>query len=247
MSSSEFTAREFAHAPGEPDRERLILEHIPLLQHIVGRMSFDVPGRVQRDDLFGWGMRGLIEAADSYEPARGLQFSTHAFPRIRGAILDELRRLDFLPRGRRDRLREVERAVAELEQERGTPPSPEEIAQRLGTTIDEIDEVLHSARVACWASLDGGPTEEFGALLSDPRSEDPVGSAEWTEMKQLLVRAIGALPEPEKTVITLYYGEELLLKEIGEVLEVTESRVSQIHSRALYRLNRELRKTNTVT
>jgi RNA polymerase sigma factor for flagellar operon FliA len=228
----------------ELDRERLILEHLPLLQHIVGRMSYDVPGRVLRDDLFGWGMRGLIEAADSYEPARGLQFSTHAFPRVRGAILDELRRLDFLPRGRRDRLREVERAIAELEQLHGAPPTPEEIATHLGTTSAEIDEVLHSARVACWASLDGGPSEDLGALLSDPRSEDPVGSAEWTEMKRLLVRAMHALPEPEKTVITLYYGEELLLKEIGAILEVTESRVSQIHSRALYRLNRELRKAH---
>src|SRR5262245_28026722 len=245
MSAGEFTGAEARGADTALDRERLILDHIPLLQHIVGRMSFDVPGRVQRDDLFGWGMRGLIEAADAYEPARGLQFSTFAFPRIRGAILDELRRLDFLPRGRRDRLREVERAVAALEQEHGAPPSPEEIAKRLSTTIDEVDEVLHSARVASWASLDGGPSEEFGALLSDPRSEDPVGSAEWSEMKRLLIHAIGALPEPEKTVITLYYGEELLLKEIGEVLAVTESRVSQIHTRALYRLNRELRKANT--
>jgi len=230
----------------ELDRDRLILDHLPLLQHIVGRMSYDVPGRVQRDDLFGWGMRGLIEAADSYDPGRGLQFSTHAFPRIRGAILDELRRLDFLPRGRRERLREVERAIAELEQRHGAPPAPEEIAKHLGAPLEEIDEVLHSARVACWASLDGGPSEELGALLTDPKSEDPVGSAEWNEMKQLLVRSMQALPEPEKTVITLYYGEELLLKEIGEVLGVTESRVSQIHSRALYRLNRELRRAHPV-
>jgi RNA polymerase sigma factor for flagellar operon FliA len=228
------------------DRERLILEHLALLHHVVGRMALDVPGRIQRDDLFGWGMRGLIEAADSFDPGRGLQFSTHAFPRIRGAILDELRRLDFLPRGRRERLRELERAVAELEQRHGAPPAPEELAAHLGTTIDEVDEVLHSARVASWASLDGGPSEEFGALLGDPRSEDPVGSAEWNEMKSLLVRAIGALPEPERSVITLYYAEELLLKEIGEILGVTESRVSQIHSRALYRLNRELKKTHPV-
>lgn len=235
---------EFDQGGEELDRDRLILEHLPLLQHIVGRMSLDVPGRIQRDDLFGWGMRGLIEAADAFDPGRGLAFSTFAFPRIRGAILDELRRLDFLPRGRRDRLREVERVVAELEQLQGTPPSPEEIAQRLGTTIEEIDEVLHSARVASWASLEGGPSEDLGALLTDPKSDDPVGSAEWNEMKALLVTAIGALPDSEKTVVTLYYGEELLLREIGEVLGVTESRVSQIHSRALYRLNRELRRAH---
>jgi RNA polymerase sigma factor for flagellar operon FliA len=236
----------FVPAGAELDRDKLILDHIPLLQHIVGRMSFDSPGRIQRDDLFGWGMRGLIEAADAFDPARGLQFSTFAFPRIRGAILDELRSLDFLPRGRRDRLREVERAIAELEQTQGTPPAPEELAKHLGTTTEEIDEVLHSARVASWASLEGGPSDEFGALLSDPRSEDPVGSAEWNELKALLIRAMADLPEPEKTVITLYYAEELLLKEIGEILGVTESRVSQIHSRALYRLNRELKKAHPV-
>jgi RNA polymerase sigma factor for flagellar operon FliA len=236
----------FVPAGVEADRDKLILDHIPLLQHIVGRMSFDSPGRVQRDDLFGWGMRGLIEAADAFDLTRGLQFSTFAFPRIRGAILDELRALDFLPRGRRDRLREVERAIAELEQSQGAPPTPEELAKHLGTTGEEIDEILHSARVASWASLEGGPSDEFGALLSDPRSEDPVGSAEWNEMKALLVRAMGDLPEPEKTVITLYYAEELLLKEIGEILGVTESRVSQIHSRALYRLNRELKKAHPV-
>ena len=238
------SSTEFATTASEAERDRLILDHLALLQHIVGRMSLDVPGRIQRDDLFGWGMRGLIEAADSFEPARGLAFSTFAFPRIRGAILDELRRLDFLPRGRRDRLREVERAVRELEQAQGAPPAPEELARHLGTSVDEIDEVLHSARVASWASLEGGPSAELGALLTDPKSDDPVGSAEWNELKELLVQAIGALPEPEKTVVTLYYGEELLLREIGEVLGVTESRVSQIHSRALYRLNRELRKSN---
>jgi len=235
---------EYASTASEAERDRLILDHLALLQHIVGRMSLDVPGRVQRDALFGWGMRGLIEAADAFEPARGLAFSTFAFPRIRGAILDELRRMDFLPRGRRERLRAVERAIAELEQAQGAPPAPEDLALHLGTTVEEIDEVLHSARVASWASLEGGPSAEFGALLTDPRCADPAGSAEWNEMKALLVQAIGALPEPEKTVITLYYGEELLLKEIGEVLGVTESRVPQIHSRALYRLNRELRKSH---
>src|SRR5262245_41239923 len=119
---------EFITPAADVDRDKLILDHLPLLQHIVGRMSYDVPGRVQRDDLLGWGMRGLIEAAESYEPERGLQFSTYAFPRVRGAILDELRRMDFLPRGRRDRLRELERVVAELEQRHGAPPTPEEIA-----------------------------------------------------------------------------------------------------------------------
>jgi RNA polymerase sigma factor for flagellar operon FliA len=151
-----------------------------------------------------------------------------------------LRKQDFLPRGRRERVRELERAVAELEQLSGIPPTPEQIAERMGTTLEELDQILLSAKSAGHASLDDGPSEDLMGLLSDPKSKDPQGSAEWQEMKLLLTRAIGGLPEPEKTVITLYYAEELLLKEIGEILDVHESRVSQIHSRALYRLNRAL-------
>ena len=222
------------------DREKLILDHVPLLRHIVGRMALDLPATVERDDLYGWGMLGLIGAADTWEPARGLKFSTFAFPRIRGAILDELRRADFLPRGRREKVRELERAVSACEQQDGVAPTPERIARELGVGLDEIDEILLSARSAATASLDDGPGLELLGLLSDPRCDDPQGSAEWEEMRRLLVAAIGDLPEQDKTVITLYYGEELLLREIAEVLEVTESRVSQIHTRAIYRLNRAL-------
>lgn len=222
------------------DRDRLILDHIPLLKHIVGRLSVDLSRAVDRDDLYGFGMLGLITAADSWDPGRGLAFSTYAYTRIRGAILDELRRMDFLPRGRRERVREVEAAISRLEQAHGEKPSPEELARELGTTIEEVDEVLLQAMTAVQASLDEGRGEQIGALLSDPRSEDPVGSLEWQEMKELLARSIMELPEQEKTVITLYYGEEMLLRDISEILGVTESRVSQIHSRALYRLNRVL-------
>jgi len=222
------------------DRDVLILEHLALLHHVVGRMSWDVPGRIDRDDLLGWGMLGLIAAADTWDPSLGHRFSTYAYPKIRGAILDELRRLDFLPRGRREKLRELERAVAELEQRNGKPPTPEEIAAQLDSPQEEIDEILHSARVAGCVSLEVGPSEELGQMLRDPRSQDPVGSAEWRELRSLLIHAISKLPEQERTVVTLYYGEELLLKDIGTVLGVSESRVSQIHSRALYRLNREL-------
>jgi RNA polymerase sigma factor for flagellar operon FliA len=220
-------------------RDALILEHIPLLRHIVGRMT--LPGCLSREDMEGYGMFGLIAAADSFDASRGLKFSTYAFPKIRGAILDELRRLDFLPRGRRERLRELDRAVAKLEQENGIAPSPEEIAARLSISLDEVDEILHSARTALEGSLDDLTVAgSLASLVADPKSEDPVGSAEWNEMKSLLVAAIQSLPDPDRTVITLYYGEEMLLRDISEILGVTESRVSQIHSRALYRLNREL-------
>ena len=222
------------------ERERLILEHVPLLHHIVGRLAIELPARIERDDLVGYGMIGLVGAADSFDPSRGLQFSTFAYSRIRGAILDELRKADFLPRGRREKVRDLERVVRRLEQENGAPPSPESIARELGCTLEEIDEILVSARSSSIASLDDGPSEELAQLIGDPRCEDPVDSAQWLETKDLLVAAIAELPEIEQSVVTLYYTEGLLLREIGEVLGVTESRVSQIHSRAIYRLNQRL-------
>ena len=220
------------------DRDRLILTHIPLLKHLVGRMCFDVPNGLDRDDLFGYGMLGLIAAADSWEQSRGLKFSTYAYTKIRGAILDELRRMDFLPRARRERVRSLDAAVQRLEQQNGIPPTPEQLSEELGLRLDELDGVLLSAVSASQTSLDDGPSEQLSALLSDPRSCDPVGSAEWKELRVLLTEAIGNLPEQEKSVITLYYAEDLLLRDIARILGVTESRVSQIHSRALYRLNR---------
>jgi len=224
---------------GLSPRDKLILEHIPLLRHIVGRMN--IPSSLLREDLEGFGMIGLISAADSWEQERGLKFSTYAFPKIRGAILDELRRMDFLPRGRRERLRALDAVVARLEQMHGVVPTLEEIALELNTSLDEVDEILQSARSLIESSLDiETASGSIGSLLADPKSDDPVGSAQWNEMKVVLIKAIQGLPEPDRTVITLYYGESLLLRDISEVMGVTESRVSQIHSRALYRLNREL-------
>lgn len=220
-------------------REALVLSHVPLLRHVVGRMS--VPTGFDRDDLLGWGMVGLLSAADTWDESRGLKFSTFAFPRIRGAILDEMRRADLLPRGRRETLREIERATAQLEQELGAPPAIEQIAERAAVSVEEVEFALADARAVIESSLDqdsaSGP---LGALLSDPRTEDPVGTVAWEETKSLLSATIQELPEPERTVILLYYGEEMLLRDIGDVLGVTESRVSQIHSKAIYRLNREL-------
>jgi RNA polymerase sigma factor FliA len=221
-------------------RERLILAHVPLLKHIVGRMI--APSGFDRDDLYGFGMLGLISAADAWEPERGLKFSTYAYTRIRGAILDELRRCDRLSRGAREQLRDVERAIARLEQEHGTAPSIEDVARALGSTVSEVEEALVAGRSGLESSLDEeqGEAGALASLLGDPKSEDPVGSAEWGEAKARLADAIEKLSEQEQSVITLYYAEGLLLREIGQVLGVTESRVSQIHSRAIYELNRLL-------
>ncbi|TAJ17575.1 MAG: sigma-70 family RNA polymerase sigma factor [Planctomycetota bacterium] len=176
-------------------------------------------------------------AADSFEPERGLKFSTYAYTRIRGAILDELRKLDFLPRGQRDRVKDLDRHVKQLEQKLQRAPTPEELGEAMSVDPAEIDVILLNARQAGHASLDDGPSRELLEMLEDPRSTDPVGSAEWSELKQVLIELITELPDQEKTVITLYYGEELMLRDIAGILGVTESRVSQIHTRALYRLN----------
>ena len=179
-------------------RDALILDHMALLHHIVGQLFVDIPGGVEREDLEGYAMVGLIAAADSWDPGRGLKFSTYAFPKIRGAILDELRRQDFLPRGRREKVRALDGIVKQIEQERGAPPEPKELAERMGVSELEVDEILASARLSMQASLDEGPSEQLGALLSDPRSQDPVGSASWEETKELLAVRIGELPEQER-------------------------------------------------
>ncbi|MDF1839113.1 MAG: FliA/WhiG family RNA polymerase sigma factor [Planctomycetota bacterium] len=222
------------------DRDQLILEHIPLLKHIAGRMNFDSNGSIDGDDLYGFGMLGLIAAADSWDVSRGLKFSTFAYPRIRGAILDELRRNDLLSRGRREKVRLLSGAVARLEQAQGVPPQPEQLAEELDMTLDEVDAIMVSASQAVETTLTGEDGNMLDSLLSDPRADDPVDSAEWKEMKTILVKVIEDLPPQEKSVIALYYADGLLLREIAQVMEVTESRVSQIHSRALYRLNRDL-------
>jgi len=229
-----------ARALSDAEREDLILKHIPLLKHIVGRVGVDLPSSVDRDDLYGFGMLGLIGAADSWDPARGLKFSTYAYTRVRGAMLDELRKLDFLPRGRRDKVRNVERAVNELEQRNGVPPTPEDLAAHLDITLENLDEVLYSAKTALEASIDEGTNAPLGRLLCDPKANSPEDTIGREELLQAMAAAVAELPEQEKSVITLYYAEELLLREISELLGVTESRVSQIHTRALYRLNRAL-------
>ena len=172
----------------DEEREALIIDHVPLLKHIVGRMVLDVPGSMERDDLFGFGMLGLIAAADSWDNSRGIAFSTFAYPRIRGAILDELRRMDFLPRGRRERVRQVDAAIAELEQVEGTRPTPERIAEHLGWTADEVDEALSSASAAVRTSIDAPADEEgsggLASMLLDPSSKDPPAAPSTTSSRK---------------------------------------------------------------
>lgn len=230
-----------------PDqRKKLIEDYLPLVQHVLGRLPIHLPKSLDREDLFEVGVLGLINAADSYDPGRGAAFKTHAYTNIRGAILDELRRHDIVPRSRRDRLKHVGEVEARLERELDRPPTPEEIADAAGLTLEQVEDVLTHAHGAAVLSTEEpmGGGEDGAARLIDglrmPGSPDPSDEAERRELKSALAQAIQELPDRERHVVLLYYAEGLLLKEIGAVMSITESRVSQLHARALHRLNRSL-------
>lgn len=236
------------NAPGERERrDRLVEEYLPLVHHVLGRLLIHLPATLDREDLYAVGVLGLMHAAETFDPTKGAIFKTHAYTNIRGAILDELRKHDVVPRSRRDRLRQVSDAEQRLADHLDRPPTPEEIAEEAGLTLDQVENILvHAHGMSVLSLEDEAPIKgEAAARLVDclrmPGSPDPAKAAEMRELKQRLAQAIQELPDRERRVVVLYYAEGLRLKEIGQVLEVTESRVSQLHSRALYRLNRALK------
>jgi RNA polymerase sigma factor for flagellar operon FliA len=213
-------------------------ESLQLVKYVVGRLAVDLPQSIDRDDLGAWGAIGLWRAIQTYDASKGVAFSTHGYIHIRGAILDELRRMDFLPRSRRDRVRAIAEARQVLEQRLGRRASPEELAEESHLTMEELDEALlheHSAHVL---SMDETSSDDSGirAIVAASREDDPSCVAEKSELREQLARAIEKLPKSERQVVTLYYAESLLLKEIGDLLGFSESRASQIHARALERL-----------
>jgi RNA polymerase sigma factor FliA len=229
----------------QAQRNRLVEEYLPLVRHVIGRLPITLPATLDKDDIFEVGVLGLINAATTFDPTKGAQFKTHAYVNVRGAILDELRRHDVVPRSRRDRIRQVQKTNTALEEELGRAPTPEELARALGLTVAQIDDVLVNMHALSNLSLDDGEEDSEGGFrsLTDclaSAAADPSDIAERNELKEKLTDAIMDLPEQERRVVVLYYAEGLLLKEIGEVLDVTESRVSQIHSRALWRLGNTL-------
>jgi RNA polymerase sigma factor FliA len=240
--------REF-RAKGDPAlRDRLIVTYAPLVKYVAGRLGSGLPAHVDDEDLVSYGLLGLIGAIERYDPDRDVKFETYAIARIRGAIIDELRALDWVPRSVRSRARDIERAIAELEAKLARVPTDEEIAAKLGLTEEELDESLSEISRSSIAALDelwtiSGSSGDQVALIDtieDPEAPDPQGSLSQTELREAIADAIARLPEREKLVVTLYYYEELTLREIGEVLGVTESRVSQLHTKAILRLKARL-------
>ena len=228
-------------------RDRLILTYAPLVKYVAGRLGSGLPAHVEEEDLVSYGLLGLIGAIERYDPDRDVKFETYAITRIKGSIIDELRALDWVPRSVRSRAREIERTIADLEADLGRAPTDDEIAGKLGLSQDELDESLSDISRTSIAALDelwtvspGGDQVALIDTIEDAQVRDPLSSLAQSEQREAIGEAIAGLPEREKLVITLYYYEELTLREIGEVLGVTESRVSQLHTKAVLRLKARL-------
>ena len=239
--------QEFRRTNDRGLRDRLILTYAPLVKFVAGRLAASLPSHVDDQDLVSYGLLGLISAIERYDPDREIKFETYAIVRIKGAIIDELRSLDWVPRSVRSRAREIERAIVELERTLMRAPTDEEIADKVGISSDELDRSLFEISRSSMAALDelwtpqgGGDQVALIDTIEDAGGADPEFSLEQTELNEALAEAIARLPEREKLVVTLYYYEELTLREIGEVLGVTESRVSQLHTKAVLRLKARL-------
>jgi RNA polymerase sigma factor FliA len=225
-------------------RERLVVAYSPMVKFVAGRLGAGLPSHVDDADLISYGLMGLIGSIERFEPERGIKFETFAMTRIRGAIIDELRSLDWVPRSVRSRAREIEAAQAKLEHTLQRAPSEAELAAALEISEDELQtsllEIANSSVYALdelWTVSDSsGDQVSLLDTISDPRADDPQESLASSEIKDRLTDAIAGLPEREQLVVALYYYENLTLREIGEVLGVTESRVSQLHTKAVMRL-----------
>ncbi|HEU5300859.1 MAG TPA: RNA polymerase sigma factor WhiG [Acidimicrobiia bacterium] len=231
------------------DRERLILNYSPLVKFVAGRVASGLPQSVDQSDLISYGIFGLIDAIEKFDPERGFKFETYAISRIKGAIIDELRSIDWVPRSVRAKARAIERAFSKLENELKRKPTDDEVADEIGITAAELDQNLSQISLTGLVALDellgggaqqeGGGSTTVGETISDS-SHDPVEAFEVDEMKHVLADMINRMPDRERLVLTLYYYEALTLSEIGEVLGVTESRVCQIHTKAILQLRARL-------
>jgi RNA polymerase sigma factor for flagellar operon FliA len=239
---------EFKERAEQTARERLILHYAPLVKYVVGRLAAGLPHTVERADLVSYGMFGLMDALDKFDRTREVKFETYAIPRIKGAIIDELRAMDWVPRSIRFKAREVEKAYSGLESKLRRAPTDGEVAGHLGISLSELHEVVNQISFVSVMALDelvstGDERGEKRSLLdtlADAASSDPAAELEGQEMRGMLAAAINSLTEREKIVVTLYYFEGLTLAEIGEILGVTESRVCQIHTKAVGQLRMNL-------
>lgn len=232
----------------ESDREYYITEYAPLIKTVAGRLAMRLPSHVDHNDLLSAGIMGLLDAIEKFDPEKGVAFKSYAEFRIRGAMLDELRSMDWVPRSVRKNAKILEKAYGTVERRTMKPASDEEVAQELGVDLDSFYRLLDQTK-----GISIFNEEDLGDLMSHKKLSnwwqahqgsmmtDPAVSLDLREVKEVLAEAIDALPKNERIVITLYYYEELTMKEIGEVIGYTESRISQLHTKAVIRLRRKVR------
>jgi RNA polymerase sigma factor for flagellar operon FliA len=236
--------RRYKRDGDERARERLVIAYSPLVKYVSGRMASGLPAHVEEADLISYGLGGLISAIERFDLEREIKFETYAITRIKGAIIDELRSLDWVPRSVRARARAIERANAKLEHKLQRAPTDDEMAKELEMSVGDFQDALLQISNSTVAALDelwtvsdaSGDQVSLLDTLQDPRAPDPAAVMDATDLKDRIADAIARLPEREKLVVALYYYENLTLREIGEVLGVTESRVSQLHTKAVLRL-----------
>jgi len=227
-------------------RERLILQYSPLVKYVAGRVSVGLPATIEHADLVSYGMFGLIDAVEKFDLGKGVKFETYAIARIKGAIIDELRSIDWIPRSVRSKARDVERALTALETRLRRSPSESELADEMGIAVKDLRTTLTQVSLVSLVALDesfSGDDSERQALvdtLQDHKAADPESSYEVLEQRALLAGALDRMTEREKTVIVLYYFEGMTLAQIGTVLGVTESRVCQLHTKAVLGLRAKM-------
>jgi RNA polymerase sigma factor for flagellar operon FliA len=232
----------------EENREEVIKKYSPMIKYVANRIAMRLPPHIEVDDLISVGVLGLMDAISKYDSSRGAKFKTYAEFRVRGAILDELRSMDWVPRSIRQKASQVDKVVVALQSKLRRQPEDEEVAKEMGLSLDQFHNTLNETKsIPIFSLEDLGIAKESGEqqslldCLAGKADADPQTQIRLVELKEIIAKAIDALPEKERLMVSLYYYEELTMKEIGAVLDITESRVSQIHSKAVYRLRTKLK------
>ena len=235
---------EYSQTKDPKIREKLILQYSELVKIVAGRLVMYLGYTVEYDDLVGYGIFGLIDAIDKFELTKGVKFETYASLRIRGAILDQIRKMDWIPRSLRQKQKKIDAAMSKIEAQKGSVATDEELAQELGITLDEFNDWQGKTKATNLISLDEYTetqgTEAKMDSVTNARFDQPEDVVEKEELKKMIVEAISLLTDKERSVVTLYYYEEMTLKEISLVLDVSESRVSQLHTKALLKMKSKL-------